>query len=219
MLQSGHLDRPVYLTISSSNGIAESPRDYTDVMIETVFVGDRKCIEILITDDNDVEDSESFFLRLNSTDIAVTISLPIIGVTIIDNDFVLIGFQQTQYTVSESSGQLELPVRMNGSLEKNVTITVISQDYTASFNRGDYTVLTETLTFRPGSAAGLTLPVTVEIKNDSIAEEEESFTVYVISMDGGIYVDEVRKTVSIVIKDDDCKIFYMCYNRVINMNF
>ena len=209
MLQSGHLSRPVSLIFSSSNGSAQSPKDYTDVMLETMFKGDRKCIDILITDDNIVEDNESFFLRLNSTDLTVTINLPVISVTIIDNDIVLIGFQQTQYTVRESSGQLDLLIRLNGSLEKNVTLMVESRDQTASVRGGDYTVMTETLTFPSGSAAGFTLTLTVAIRDDSIVEEEEYFTVHVSSVDVGIHIDEVKKAVSIYIKDDDCKILYV----------
>ena len=205
MLQNGQLDRPVGLIFSTSNSSAQAPNDYTELMLETTFEEGRKCIEVAIIDDGVVEDVESFLLIVNSTDAAVTVNLPVATVIITDDDQAMIAFQQTQYTASEGIRQLSLAIELTGSLERNATIMVESQDGTAFVHSGDYTAVTETLIFPSGSVSGSTLTLTVDIKDDKAVEEEEYFTVNIISMDIDIRIDEAKRNASIFIEDDDCK--------------
>ena len=65
--------------------------------------------------------------------------------------------------------------------------------------------MTETLIFPSGSVSGSTLTLTVDIKDDKAVEEEEYFTVNIISMDIDIRIDEAKRNASIFIEDDDCK--------------
>lgn len=204
VLRTGHLDRSVSLVLSTHSKSAHAPRDYTEVMFETMFNGARTCIDIIIVDDNIVEDNELFLLILNSTDVSVMFNLPIIAVTIVDNDYTTIEFLMTQLTVSESSEYLDLIITLNGSIERNVTLRVESQNRTAS-SGSDYTAIKQTLIFTAGGVVGSTLLLRVDIKNDNIVEQQEYFTIHMMSSDLAININESKKNVTIFIQDDDSK--------------
>lgn len=205
MLQSGHMDRVVNLTISTGNGSAQAPKDYTGLKLEFAFDGDRKCIDVVIINDDVVENNESFLLILNSTDVSVSLHLPTISVTIIDDDIAMIGFQQTQYTVSESIGQLNLVIELAGYVERSISVIVESRDWTASAYSGDYSALADTLLFPSGSETGSTLTVAVDIRDDSLIEEVEQFSIHVMSLDVATQPYEGKNTTTVFIVDDDRK--------------
>lgn len=207
VLQSGHLDRPVNLLISTSNETAQTPMDYTKLMLMTTLEGAKKCIDVSIANDKYVESDELFLVSLNSSDIAVSLSLPV-TITIINDDHATIGFQQSQYTVLESSGQLDIVIELTGFLEKNVSLAVESQDRTASASRGDYSVVSESrLMFPPGSMTGSNLSLTIDISDDNFVEEVEYFIVSLRSFDEDVQIQEAKNNARIFIKDDDCKLY------------
>ena len=205
VLQSGHLDRPLNLLVSTSDYSAQTPMDYTELRLMTTLNGAKKCIDVGVVDDQYVENNDSFLLTLNSSDISVSLSLPVI-VTIINDDHATIGFQQSQYTIFESSGHLDLVIELTGFLEKNISLTVESQDQKASVNRGDYTAISESLVFPSGSMTGSALTLTIDIGDDNFVEEEEYFIISLRSLDVDIQVEETKKNALIFIEDDDCKL-------------
>ena len=206
VLQSGHLDRSVSLLVSTSDESAQTPMDYTKLMLMTTLEGAKKCIEVGIADDKYVESNESFLVSLNSSDIAVSLSLPV-TITIINDDHAVIAFQQSQYVVRESSGQLDLVIELTGFTEKNVSLTVESLEQTASASRGDYSAISESrLVFPSGSMTGSNLTLTVDIGDDNIVEEEEYFIVSLRSLDVDIQTEEAKNSAKIFIEDDDCKL-------------
>ena len=206
ILYSGHLDRPVNLLVFTSNKTAQTPMDYTKLMLMTTLEGAKKCIEVSIADDKYVESDESFLVSLNSSDIAVSLSLPV-TVTIINDDHAVIAFQQSQFTVLESSGQLDLVIELTGFLEKNVSLIVESQDRTASASRGDYNVASGSrLLFPPGSMSGSNLTITIDIGDDNFVEEEEYFIISLRSFDEDVQIQEAKNSARVFIKDDDCKL-------------
>ena len=206
VLQSGHLDRPLNLLVSTSDESAQTPMDYTELMLMTTIEGDKKCIEVNISDDKYVESDESFLVSLNSSDIAVSLSLPV-TITIANDDHATIAFLQSQYRVPESSGQLDLMIQLIGFIEKNVSLTVESQGQTASASGGDYSVASESrLVFPSGSMTGSNLTLTIDIGDDNIVEEEEYFTVSLRSLDADIQTEGDKNSARIFIEDDDCKL-------------
>jgi hypothetical protein len=213
VLQSGHLDRPVNLLISTSDGSAHTPMDYTKLRLMMTLEGDTKCVEVGIADDKYVESNESFLVGLNSSDIAVTLSQPVM-ITIINDDRATIAFQKSEYRVSENSGQLALVIELIGFIEKNVSLTVESQDRTASASRGDYSARAgeSRLVFPSGSMTGSNLTLTFDIGDDIIVEEEEYFTVSLRSLDVDIQTDEAKNSSQIFIEDDDCKFVWNYLN-------
>ena len=206
VLQTGHLDRPVNLLVSTSDESAQMSMDYTKLMLMITLEEAKKCIEVGIADDKYVESNESFLVSLNSSDIAVSLSLPV-TVTIINDDHATIAFQQSQYRVHESSGQLDLVIELTGFIEKNVSLTVESQERTASASRGDYSAASMSrLVFPSGSMAGSNLTLTIDIEDDNIVEEEEYFIVSLRSLDVDIQAEEAKNSARIFIEDNDCKL-------------
>lgn len=208
ILQGGMLARPVYLTISSSNGTAQAPGDYNELIYHMTLShsdGVRKCINITIIDDELVEDTEIFSLTLASEDNAVSLIPDRLTVMILDNDKVTLTLQQTNYTVNESVGQLELNVELKGTLERNITVSLETTDGNASSRSGDYTAILETLTFSSGSESGSTVAFAVDIHDDQIVEGEESFSIQATSSDAAVVFEAEKETAYVSIEDDDCK--------------
>ena len=114
-------------------------------------------ITIPILEDLIVEDTESFTVSLTTNDTAVTLRLQTAAVSIRDNDSKLqllictmlveillvffdspfsgitIGFNQTAYSVNEGAGSVNTTVSiLDGTLDRNVFVTVFTSDATAS---------------------------------------------------------------------------------------
>lgn len=208
VLQSGHLDRPVNLLVCTHDESAHTPMDYTKLILMTTLEGDTKCIEVGIAADKYVESNESFLVSLNSSDSAIFLSLPVM-ITIINDDYAKIAFQQSWYRVPENSGQLDLVIELTGFVENNVPLIVDIQDQTASASRGDYSARTSEskLVFPSGSMAGSNLTLTFDIGDDNLVEEEEYFTVNLRSLDVDIQIEEAKDTAEIIIEDNDCELF------------
>jgi hypothetical protein len=85
-------------------------------------------------DDFDLEDTESFNVTLSTSDDDVTITTPMAAVTILDNDAVSIGLEQTEYLVSENDGTVEICVLTSRLVQRELVATVTTQDRTAGRN-------------------------------------------------------------------------------------
>ena len=206
--RGGILNRPLDLTITSSDGTANELNDYSKLLLIVPFSqsdGDRLCINVTIIDDLILEHDESFTLLLTSTDSAVSVKLNVTTMTILDDDAVTLALQPMQLTVTESSQQVEITVVLRGSLEREVTLMLESDDETASFNK-DYKMLSDKLTFPPSIAASSSLSVNVTIVDDPLVEGMEYFTIYAFSKDATVYFIPGRNSTTVHIEDDDSKL-------------
>jgi hypothetical protein len=93
-----------------------------------------ECVKIGIVDDFDLEDTESFNVTLSTSDDDVTITTPMAAVTILDNDAVNISLEQTEYLVSEDDGTVEICVLTSRLVQRELVVTVTTQDRTAGRN-------------------------------------------------------------------------------------
>lgn len=209
--QGGMLSRPLNLTITSSNGTASELTDYSKLLLTVPFSesdGDRLCINITIIDDLLLENDEIFTLLLTSTDSAVSVKLNMATVTILDDDVVTLALQPVQLTVAESSQQVQIMVVLRGSLEREVSLMLDSDDGTASSLNKDYKIVSDKLTFPPSSATSSALTVNVTIIDDLLVEGMEYFTLCAVSMDAAAHFIPGRNSTTIHIKDDDSKLCY-----------
>ena len=204
VIEGGTLARPVDLMISSSDITAQAPDDYNKISYLTSYShsdGARKCINVTIVDDVLVENTETFKLWLTSKDEAVSLISDHLTVVIIDNDKVLLALEQTNFTVNESIGQLEVKARLSGKLERDVMFSVKTSDETALAQSGDYNAISETLSFSPGN--GSTISLFITIHNDQLVERQEYFTIQAVSSDAAVLFDADRDTAYVYITDDD----------------
>lgn len=201
----GMLSRPLHLVITSSNGTASEIKDYSKLLLTVPFSqsdGNRLCFHVTIIDDLLLEHDENFILLLTSTDSAVSVKLNVTTVTILDDDAVILALQPMQLTVAESSQQVQITVVLRGSLEREVSLMLESDNKTASINK-DYKMLSDKLTFPPNIAASSSYSLNITIIDDLLVEGVEHFTVYAFSMDAAAHFIPGRNSTTVYIEDDD----------------
>lgn len=203
----GVLSRPLNLAITSSDGTASDLKDFSKLLLAIPLSesdGNRLCINVTIIDDLLLENDETFTLLLTSADSAVSVELNMTTVTILDDDSVTLALQPMEFTITESSQQIQITVILRGSLESEVSLMLESEDGTASFYR-DYKVLSDKLTFPPSNSVTSSLTVNITIIDDLLVEGMEYFTVYALAMDTAAHFISGRNSTTIHIKDDDSK--------------
>ena len=192
--------------MSSSDGSAQAPGDYTSVELTTSFDpshGHRKCLQLEIVDDWRLEDSEVLSLSLTLTDPSIFLGLVQTSVTILDNDHVTVGLKPTHYTIEESIQQIEVTVELLGDIERDVSVVVESEDGTAFASDGDYIPFLEVLTFSKGSSSGSIRSAIVHVLDDPLVERLEYFTVHLSPVDIGVQIQQSREDATIFIINDD----------------
>ena len=164
---------------------------------------------IQITDDDILEDSESFVVTLTKADSRDTlqVSQPKATVTINDDrkdpptfdDRVVIGFEPDTYYVNEDAGTVELTAKvLKGSLGRIVTLDYRTIDGTALAGE-DYTYSTGTVTLSPMATS---VTFAVRIIDDLALELPETFTVVLSSMNLPVGVTLDPATATVTISDD-----------------
>ena len=110
---------PVSLSVAVDDYLPSEP-------ISLEFLGNekRKCAMVIINDDDIVENRESLSVSLSSeTDCARITGEPAI-VTIIDNDYVIVGLNSTEYSVNEGEESATVCVELSGRIERREPIQV-----------------------------------------------------------------------------------------------
>ena len=112
-----------------------APVDYTPPSSSLTIASGatQECITVTSTNDNILEDDESFDIILSAaSDPDVTVTTDTTTVTIIeDTDSVAVGFTETSYTIEEGMSMPAACVSVGGVLERDITVTVSSMDDSA----------------------------------------------------------------------------------------
>ena len=112
-----------------------------------------QCDQVIIINDSILENNETFFVQLESSDDVVTVSLNSAPVTIIDDDcefwiiqyecwlgvfkalflptVINVGLQDTEHTINEQSGVLTVCAVLDGETERDLQVTLSTQSNTA----------------------------------------------------------------------------------------
>ena len=138
---------------------------------------------------------------------------------------VTIGFDPATYSVAEDAGSVSVTVAAQGSLVRDVVVTLSTMDGTAvggclhasdssiplyaplflSAAPGDYTPITSLeLTFS-NTMPSQTVPIT--IADGDVVEGLETFTVTLASPDTAVAINPMTATVDIL--DEDSKLIYL----------
>lgn len=165
--------------VSTVDGTAESPADFTSSATTLSFVGqegETQAITIPITDDDIVEPLETFSLEMSNLvfdsdgltpDISDTAS-----VSIEDTDRAMLTIENI--VVNEEDLEARLFISLDNPVAQSFTVDVATTDGTAT-NGEDYTSVAETLTITGN--AGETTEIVVVLIDDSVVEFDEFFTV------------------------------------------
>ena len=96
----------------------------------------RACASFTIIDDIILEGVESFEVSLSAEeDPAILFGLSSVVVEIEDNDHVTVGMIKESYAVAEEGGAVEVCIRLTGTIERVVTVTMATEGGSAS---GEY---------------------------------------------------------------------------------
>ncbi len=197
---SGYTVKVNYKTV---DGSAKAGSDYTSASGTLTFSSGQKekTIEVSVTDDKLAESNETFKVELSSPSKATLGSTAITTVTIIDDDGANVpevSLSSASASVSEGAGPVDLTVRLDTAATSAVTVDYATSDGSAKAGP-DYTSASGTLTF----AAGVTRKtVSVTLKDDSIDEPSEGFTLRLSRPSGATLGRRSAATVTIQDNDD-----------------
>ncbi len=197
VLRSGNLEGTSTASYTLVSGTADSEDYSTSSGTVTFLDGESsKTITIALSDDNTLEDPESFSIVLSNPDAGAELGvIKTLSVNIEDND-TLIALEQTVQTISEGD-ITQLYVSRTGDL--NATVTVDYSILADSADASDYVLSSGTLTFLPGQQTQI---IEIETTDDLEIEEAEQFSIVLVNPSGNVQIAE-EDTAQIIINDND----------------
>ena len=202
----------IVVPVMTANGTATAGSDYTALSgagaMVTFTAGAtdaalRQTVTVAITDDAALEGNETFTLSFGTLPTGVTAAVPdSVTVTIVDDDVPTVSFTGADaVSVAEGDGTVTLTVALSAALPTDtVTVPVMTTAGTATAG-SDYTTLSMNLTFAAGATgAALQQTVSVTILDDSVDENDETFTVSLGTLPSTV---SGSGTVTVTITDDD----------------
>jgi hypothetical protein len=190
----------------TSNGTAKKNKDFEKAAKTLKWddgeAGD-KTFYVDITDDSQVEDDETFNLKLKKAKGAKLGKPKTAEVTIIDDDdgdvnHGTLQFSSAAYDVEEDDGLVAITVTRVGGSDGAASVKVVTSDGTADSGE-DYKKTTKTLKWDDGEDNAQT--VTVAISDDDEIESDETFTLTLKKAKGADLGNP--KTAEVTIIDDD----------------
>ena len=146
-----------------------------------------------------MEDTETFVVRLTTRGEDIDVSVDEARVHITDSDQVSVGFEQFSYSVVEGEGEVSVCAVLGAVAERRVTVQITTSGGTAEEDT-DFNQTTTELTFEPGNSAHQC--GTIAILDDTILENEEQFTVHLLTPDPSTYVEDNGLTTVTITNDD-----------------
>ena len=169
--------RQVTVAYATTAGGATESADYESASGTLTFAAGSTghTVAVPVADDDVHEDQEQFTLTLSA---AVNATLAATGRaatgTIVDNDEPpQLSIAGARLTEGDADGNMRFTVSLHPVSERPVAVAYATSDATATAGE-DYTVVTGSLTFAPGTTART---VAVPIADDDTVEDTESFTV------------------------------------------
>ncbi|EDO32275.1 predicted protein [Nematostella vectensis] len=159
---------------------------------------------VTITDDGTVENTESFFVQLTTTDGSINITQPNITVSITDNDKAT--FSVAPASVTEDTGFLTLNVTKSGITDMDLFVRLDTQDETAVSPDDFVAIVNDTLKFPKDVASVL---VNVSIVVEDIVEKDETFKAHLSTNNPTQVIVSSPRTITIE-NDDAVKHQLMC---------
>nr|WNS50106.1 IgGFc-binding protein-like protein 1 [Halisarca dujardinii] len=207
VMLSGASSRPIQCLLTTEDISATSGMDYQGGSKQAVFLPgeSQKTVVFPSIDDREPEAKECYKVTLSTTE-QFSACGAVVGerreqiVCLIDNDAVVVNFDPDRYSVEESSGEVELFVKISNSAVKDFMVDITCTSGTASAG-SDFVSGPHPVTIPMGSMGAM---ATVPITMDDVYEGEEKFSC-VITADSSTGITPGEKdTASITVDDDDC---------------
>ncbi|MFK8113342.1 MAG: Calx-beta domain-containing protein, partial [Rubripirellula sp.] len=189
---------PITVDVSTANGSALSPDDYTATTSTLSFAGtagEQQTVTIPTVDDSVVESMESFTVMLSApSNLSADVSDTAV-VSITDNDTAILSI--TDVTVDEGD-VATVTVTLDRNVQDGLIVDFATIDGTA-FSGSDYTANSGTLTFT--GTAGETQTINIPTVDDSLSGEPDiQFTVTLSTTTTAVDANDIG---TITIQDND----------------
>ena len=193
-----------------ADGTATAGVDYTAAIRQTLTfagtAGEAHTFMITINEDEVAEGDETLMVSLvgppvlTGIDNSLTVGLPVAAtITIADNDSAALMIAVAD--VAEDDGMASVVVSLNIAVQGNFTVVASTTDGTATAD-ADYTAVTsQTLAFAGTASESQTF--TIAIINDAVAENAETLTVSLASLQGTSVAVGLPDAATVIIIDDD----------------
>jgi YD repeat-containing protein len=187
---------------ATANGTAVAGSDYTAASGTLSWTNGEtanKTFSVTIADDSLHEVSETFTATLSAPTGGGSIGSPAsITVSINDNDAGPV-FSIANVSPAETAGSVTLTVTKSGSTSLTHAVSYASANGSAAAG-ADYTAVSSSLSFGPSDTS---LTFTVPILDDSIYEQNETFSVALSGATNGASVSGGAGTATVTINDND----------------
>ncbi|XP_072027526.1 adhesion G-protein coupled receptor V1-like [Amphiura filiformis] len=209
ILRPGATAGYVTLLVTISPAKATYPEDYRqeEVLVEFAPGQDEATVSIGIVADDDIQEGDETFvmsLTVQSQFGTVDPDFDEATVTILDSRSVFSLSTNSPTVVESEPGYVEVTIRRSGSTNTDTFVSLRTVDGTATHS-GDFQGFNiKTFSF-PSGTAELTFRIPID-DNDFEEDEEETFSVYVLSGDGQVIQDS-RLIITII--DDDGYFFFV----------
>nr|XP_006814953.1 PREDICTED: uncharacterized threonine-rich GPI-anchored glycoprotein PJ4664.02-like [Saccoglossus kowalevskii] len=201
--RSGNLADDVELTVDTNPMTASENSDYVITKTAVLLLAQgvtSTSIPIDIVEDREVEDSETFQVKIASATTGVILIDDVAIVTIIDNDeYPAVGFNPTDYTVTEDAGTVEVTLQRSVNLLDIVDVTIDTIALTAS-GSDDYEDTRHHLTFFERDTS---VSIAINIIDDVIQESTDIFLVKIAFVTLGATLTNDVATITILDDDGD----------------
>ena len=126
---TGLLERNIEITMSATPLSASTDDDYifNDSVLTFTASVSRRCVDILIVNDDIVEKSEEIILTLSSNDTSVSIISPDTVITIEDSSFIRLRFDIEEQEIQENE-TVTLCVILEGISNRSIMVSVVVND-------------------------------------------------------------------------------------------
>lgn len=194
-------DVTVDVVTSDISAFAASDYQSENLTITMLDGESSKTVQIVILDDSDIEQSETFAVNLSNVTGEVTFGDTLSTTITIVNDDVpspgSLALSNSTYSVNENAGDLTITInRTGGSLgDASVNYSIVDGSATSG---NDYSATAGTANFSDGE---LSKTFTISIVDDANDESTENFTVNLSDAVGASLGTQITATISIVDND------------------
>lgn len=146
------------------------------------------CTSFNYLDDNTVEATERFYVRLATSgpgNESIEIVINRARVSIIDSDTVSVDFERFSYSVTEEDEEVIVCVDLGADVEKRITVQFTTAAASAQ-HYSDFLQNDSQLIFEPRTTTRACTPIV--IMNDELLEDKENFTVYILISDPALFI-------------------------------
>ena len=167
-----------------------------------------KCKNFTYLNDNIVEDTERFYIRLETSGPGhdnVDIVINRARILILDTDSVSVDLERFTYSATEGEDEeVHVCVVLGAQIEKRVTVQFTAVADTAQ-HYSDFLQTESQLVFEPRNTTRDCTPITV--MDDMLLEDEEYFVVYILISDPALFIasdpESTNSSATVALGDND----------------